>query len=267
MKKSVIQLLFVASIFISLISTGCDTDGICRRGNGAILTDTLSLSPFTSIDLVQAASVHVKQGTTQEIIVEADENVLEALKIEVINDELVIDVEGCWFNYDMDVYVTIPTTQPQKSFVVSGSGEIEVEDSLVLDTDFQAIISGSGEIKLTAATPISFADLRISGSGNLILDIETDSTESKVSGSGELQLEGKTITHNSKISGSGDIYAFDFATENTSVNVGGSGDAEVRVEGGTLDVKITGSGNVSYKGTPGSVNSNVTGSGKLTDAN
>jgi hypothetical protein len=263
MKKSVFILSLIAMLAITISQTSCTGDGICKNGNGSIQTDTVSLSSFEGIVLEKSATVIVTQGSSQEITVTGDENVLEALDFRVENGQLILDLTGCFFSYDLDVFITVPDTQSISRLVVSGSGEILVQDSLALAKDFEAVVSGSGEIRMTAANEISYANILISGSGEMTLDFNADSTTSKISGSGDLFLSGSSISHDMKITGSGDLEAFDFLTENTDIKVSGSGNADVWVEGGVLSAKITGSGDVRYTGVPTAVNSEITGSGSL----
>lgn len=267
MKKSFFLLSIISALTISLFQTSCTTEGICRNGNGLVESDTLNLAPFTAIKLATDATVHVVQGSTQEVVVKGDQNVLDALDVRVESDGLILDVDGCFFNYDLDIFITVPTTQPQRIITVSGSGELLVQDSLLLVPDFKASVSGSGELDLRAANVLSTVDLSISGSGKMMMDYTSTYTETSISGSGSLKLTGSSQDHNCRISGSGDVFAYGLGTINTDITVSGSGDAEVTVDGGRLEATISGSGNVSYKGSPASINTSISGSGDLEDAN
>ena len=61
--------------------------------------------------------------------------------------------------------------------------------------------------------------------------------------------------------------SFDLKSVNHNIDISGSGNAEVFVDGGSLDANISGSGKVYYKGAPSSFNTDITGSGKIVDAN
>ncbi|MCI4671638.1 MAG: DUF2807 domain-containing protein [Bacteroidia bacterium] len=267
MKKSIVLLTLLSAFAITLFQTSCTTEGICRNGNGIVETDSLSLPAFSAIKLATSATVEVVQGNTQEVVFVGDQNVLEALDVRVESGDLIIDVDGCFFSYDLDVFITVPSTQPQRELTVSGSGEMVIKDSLILDSDFRGIVSGSGELELKAANAVNNASFTISGSGKMIMDYVATSTESVISGSGNLTLNGKSQDHKTRISGSGDVFSFGLFTVNTDITVSGSGDADIRVDGGTLDATISGSGDVRFKGTPASINSTISGSGTLEDAN
>ena len=88
-----------------------------------------------------------------------------------------------------------------------------------------------------------------------------------ISGSGRVMLIGASVDTEVSITGSGILKAYEFVTKNANVSVSGSGNAEMRVEGGAFDVRISGSGTVRYLGQPGSIEESISGSGRLLDEN
>ncbi|MCK5571038.1 MAG: DUF2807 domain-containing protein, partial [Spirochaetes bacterium] len=122
-------------------------------------------------------------------------------------------------------------------------------------------VSGSGKIFGGNLIEADNVDLKVSGSGDISLELNVTSISAKISGSGEIDLSGKTETLDIGISGSGDFYAFDLSAEDVYVTVSGSGNCEVNASE-KLDVKISGSGDVEYTGNP-RINSKISGSGSL----
>lgn len=267
MKKSSLLLTIVALLGLMTIQTSCTQEGVCRRANGALATDTVSLGAFTGIFLQENADVYVGQGAQQEIIVTANEEVLDDLNFRIEDDNLIIDVEACYFNMDMEVFITVPATQPLDDLSISGSGDLVIQDSIVLGSDLRVRVSGSGELILVGNNSVNTVDVSVSGSGKANLDLDASDVDTKISGSGKAFLAGSATNLNGNISGSGDILAFDMLSQNVDVRISGSGDAEVYVDGGTLTSRISGSGSVAYKGTPSSVETRITGSGAVVDAN
>ena len=106
-----------------------------------------------------------------------------------------------------------------------------------------------------------------SGAGNMtVTDVDEDGAFSVGNfGSGNISIEGSASSLNIVDEGSGNIGAFDFLVADGTVNIEGSGVAEVNCSD-NLDVVIQGSGIVYYKGNP-SVNSSISGSGRVVDAN
>jgi hypothetical protein len=73
---------------------------------------------------------------------------------------------------------------------------------------------------------------------------------------------GATTDFEATITGSSTISAFNFTTQNSTVNIEGTGTVELSVTD-RLKAKITGSGNVFYKGSPFSISTDITGTGKV----
>ncbi|GAB4412448.1 MAG: head GIN domain-containing protein [Bacteroidia bacterium] len=234
-------------LFLGLLAfaqMGCNDLGVCLNGRGPITEQTLDLAAFRGIHLTQNANVYLAQGDSQQVVVKAQENVLEKLDFTVVNEILVIDLEGCFYSYDLDVYVTLD--QPVSEIQVSGSGDVIGKDTLAAAADLVLNVSGSGEISL---------------------DVDATAIRSDISGSGAINIGGTATSHAIKLSSSGQIGAYDLVATDHTVNISGSGKSYIYLEGGSLDVKITGSGSVYYRGTPGSVSTTITGSGKLVDDN
>lgn len=85
----------------------------------------------------------------------------------------------------------------------------------------------------------------------------------KLSGSGSITLEGYCQNFESQISGSGKIHGYALVANSANATISGSGDLEIFVNN-TLTANISGSGSVRYKGNPPIVNSNISGSGRVT---
>ena len=107
--------------------------------------------------------------------------------------------------------------------------------------------------------------LRSFGSGNIDMYVAVDNLDVLVSGSGDIYLEGLADNVDIDITGSGWARTFNLPADFSNVRITGSGSAEVTCDN-DLDVNISGSGDVFYKGHP-QINSTITGSGKLVNAN
>ncbi|RMG70330.1 MAG: DUF2807 domain-containing protein [Bacteroidetes bacterium] len=231
-------------LLVAMSSSGCDQLNICENGRGSTLEESLDMASFSGIDLRTNANVYLIAGDSQSVSVQAQENVFEALDFEVVDSVLVIDLNKCFYSYDMDVYLTLD--QPLSSVEVSGSGDV---------------------FTLEKVDVASLLSLEVSGSGEISLEADADQIENRISGSGGMNLSGSANSIETRLSSSGSLDGYSMTTQDQKVMVTGSGKAKVHVEGGTLDVTISGSGTVYYRGTPGSVNTSVTGSGRLVDDN
>ena len=255
------NLFFLAAAIITLTLTSCH-DSI--KGEGMVVTETFDLDDFDKIELQASFDVVVKQGNTQEVIVEGQQNIIDRVQLDVINDNLTMYLQnGSYRNFELTVHITSPNLD---KILNDGSGNITIED---FDTDnLEIIIDGSGNVDATDAITISNEmKMEIDGSGDMeIDDLVADEVLAIIDGSGNIEIkDGFTQDLELICDGSGDLKIYDLESEDCIVTAKGSGDTQVKATN-TLDVQLSGSGDVKYKGNP-SIDVVDTGSGDLIDAN
>jgi hypothetical protein len=111
--------------------------------------------------------------------------------------------------------------------------------------------------------------VHLNGSGKIYIhdNIASSTMSVDVNGSGDITVGSNNFTRfDCDINGSGSIKARNADCDAVYADVSGSGDISVTVNE-LLDVKISGSGSVDYWGTPEVVNSDISGSGKVTKKN
>lgn len=229
-----------ALLLVVIFFSSCHFMGHRVRGNGHLSSENRSVGSFSGIRVVGGMDVLVNPGTDYTVKVEADENLLRYIVTEREGDALVVKTRNGYnlqSRVGMKVYVTAPAL---RDVVITGSG---------------SVTSGA---KLAANDKLG---IRISGSGDVKLDVDAPEVETESSGSGNIMLAGNTRNFKTAISGSGEVKCFNLLSENTNVNITGSGSAEVFASK-QLDVRISGSGDVAYKGTP-QINQHIAGSGDV----
>lgn len=219
---------------ISLLLVSC---GPAIEGNGVITSQNISVENYKSLSIKGVFSAEIKEGSSTNVKVIADENLLEYIKIEVINDEL-----------------KIYTTE-----YISGSEDLQ----LFITYENLNNIDLSGAVELTSKTTIKTKRLSIDGSGAVELDLDIDVKELSLdmSGASETTLSGKANELFVDISGAGELDAISLYSKKASINISGAGEADVHVTD-LLEVDITGAGSVNYKGSP-EIDKHVTGAGNL----
>ena len=208
------------------------------KGEGPVVRKTLDLDQFNAIKLTFSGDVYLKQGNRQEVVVEAQQNIIDLMKRDVRDGTWKIGFEkNVSKTKPVKVYITVPTLT---KIGVSGSGNIKTENAF----------TGLGNMAV-----------HVSGSGDIKADLTAKSIKTHISGSGDVALRGSAQNHDIHISGSGDVTSYDFRTDNCEIHISGSGECEVNVQE-NLDIHISGSGDVYYKGDP-NVRSKVRGSGDV----
>ena len=271
----------------TLFTTSCFRDGglICTKPSGETISEESTVDDFDRIELQMEGEVFISQGEEYKVEVEASENILDIIVVNVSGNELVLRTKrGKCIRGESDVkfYVTTPTvegitlsgsgrmtnvtplTGSEIDVTLSGSGEIEL-DELDYELGFMNI-SGSGTVDVDGLQ-LNDLEAKTSGSGNTtITRLTANVVDMRVTGSGDVTFEGEEAERlTATISGSGELHAFELPADDVEVDITGSGGCEVTANE-SLDIRITGSGSVRYKGRP-SINQNITGSGSVINAN
>lgn len=203
-------------------------------------TENKQFGNISGVELHSSFDVFLAQGSPAGVRIEAEDNIIPHIELQVYNDVLNIQTEnGVWLQprRRVKIYVTSPTFN---SVQCTGSGNIRS----------QTKISNENKLKINA-----------SGSGDINLDIDAPEVEAGVSGSGGIELAGETKKIYGDVSGSGNIKAMNLKAEESELNVSGSGNVQV-YSSVKVNANISGSGDVRYKG-DAQVNKNISGSGRI----
>lgn len=229
-------LLFVA--FVSFSSCRFVT-GQRIRGNGNLKTETRSPGSFKSVSSHGSFDVFVSSGE-QAVKIEAEENLLPYIETYVEGYTLHVGTkDNYWLRpgRKVKIFVSSPDYESIRSY---GSGDI------------------IGESKITNSSKL---ELGVNGSANIKMDISAPEINTETNGSGDIFLRGETKSFEGEIHGSGNIKALDLKSDDATIKIYGSGDAEVFADK-KLDVHVAGSGDVDYKGSA-QVSSSIAGSGRV----
>jgi hypothetical protein len=238
MKTKVITfvgLLVILCLSGSLVTNCSEISGIYQN------KEKRDVGSFNKISLGISADLYLSQGSKTEVVIDAEERMMEYIITEVTNGNLKIKYDK-WRvprHKRIKIYITIPEI---KGLNVSGSGDIIAETD-INGEDIEFNISGSGKI-IIDNLKVSDAEASISGSGGLLL-------------AGSETLESFEIS----ISGSGDMKAEKLKVDKFMARISGSGTCEVHVLS-ELTANISGSGGVYYAGNP-IVDVRISGSGKV----
>lgn len=226
-------------------------------GEGEMIRKKLDVRDFESVDLQGSMDIVLTQGDNFLVEAEGQENIIDLLNTAVDGNTWKVKLTKNVRNYKgLTVYITMPSL---KNLHVSGSGNVSTTNTFEGLDAVGLAVSGSGNIQMNLEA--ESMETRVSGSGNLQLELKTKSLEARVSGSGNIKLKGQADTFDASIMGSGDINAASLNTRSAGISIAGSGNCSVDVSE-SLKVKIAGSGDVYYTGEP-QVEQKVSGSGDI----
>jgi hypothetical protein len=229
---------------IIVLISSCEINGSRSiRGNGHMKSESRSIGGFSALSVSGPFEAIITQDQTESLRIETDENLMAYIDVTNENGRLKISTRN-GFNI-----------RSRKRIAVFISGP-----------DFDKIsLSGSGSLNSKGRIKGNNIDLNISGSGDLVMDLDAPAISTVISGSGSARLSGETESFESRINGSGEVFAFNLLSENTRVKISGSGEAEVYASK-QLDIRISGSGDVGYKGNP-ELKQSISGSGDIHKVN
>ncbi|MFS4416823.1 head GIN domain-containing protein [Maribacter sp. 2307ULW6-5] len=232
------------SLFLATTMVGCAQWGKTVKGNGDWTTVERSTKDYDALALSGWFTVKLVDGQEGALILRGESNLLEHLVTEVRNNTLTIKTKNGVrlkpSNWKDGIEVTVPVR--------------DIED---------IALSGSGDIVGSTTLGGNTLNTKMSGSGDITLDVDVNTLKAILSGSGDMELSGRTTRFEATVSGSGDIEAFDLAADHVEATVSGSADIEVTAKE-SLSARVSGSGDIAYKGSPTKVDAKTSGSGDIT---
>lgn len=214
-----------------------------KRGSGKVITETKTLAAFNAVEVSNSINVELTQGNKNEVIVEADDNIIKDIEVENKNGILTIRLKhnGNLRNFTARVKVTSPVF---KSISASSSSEIVSTNVLTATDKISVEASSSADVELSLDAPIVNAES--SSSAKIDLKGKTKQFNAIANSSGDVNAENlKAETVTATASSSGTVNVFASVKLNADANSSGS----VNYTGGVTDVqkKESSSGSVSAK--------------------
>lgn len=197
--------IVIISATLSLFS--CSKERI--SGNGSTITETRNISNFTAISASGSTNVYIEQGAAFKVEVKGYSNLLPYYETRLVNNTLQVGYKQNLNikNDNTEIFITLPALN---GLSLSGSGSITTTGIFNGNTDFNADVSGSGNIHFSSGSAQNFY---------------------------------------SKTDGSGSIYMLNLVAAKADASISGSGNTEITATN-QLKVKINGSGKLYYRGTP-----------------
>ncbi len=239
--KTIIRITLVFTLVIfSLSEVSAQWSNEKVVGNGNVTTNTVSTSDYSAIKGIGSIDIHLEKGTEGNIRVETDSNLQEYVEIEVENGALKISTrKNVSLKSKKGIHVYVPFMDIE-AISITGSGDIDSKDPVK-----------ENELKI-----------KVTGSGDVNLAVDTNELEVKITGSGDVMVSGRTKDLDVTITGSGDFEANSLTAATANAQVSGSGDASINVSD-YLNARVFGSGSIKYTGNPDKRDTKVSGSGRI----
>ena len=210
------------------------------RESGVQTTQNRTTGTYDAINAGGSFKILLVAGKEGNITIQGDENIITHIVTEVKNNKLNIYFEtNKSYTYRSEIIITVPFEEIS-ALTFAGSGDV-ISKNPINTTNLDVKLSGSGDINIEVNATKLFATL---------------------AGSGDIIISGKTKELEAKVVGSGDIDCSKLVSENATVAVSGSGDLKVNCTN-HLTATVAGSGTIKYKNKPATTNKTVAGSGEI----
>jgi hypothetical protein len=214
-------------------------------GSGNVEKVTRKVSDFDTIAIRYPAEIVIRQGASESLTIEAEDNLLPQLATEARSGTLYIENTENDFSQRVApteaIKITI-TVKTLDEIQFSSAGTLTVEnlkgDSLIVS------LSGAGDVE--------------------IKKLDVRHFEARLSGAGKITASGKSATADISISGLGDFEGENLSTLIAEVRISGAGQITLRVED-ELTAHVSGAGSVYYYGSP-TVTKTISGAGDVSQA-
>jgi hypothetical protein len=224
--------------FLLTLQSGCTYAFHGIKGNGNVVKQERQISSFNSLEVGGAFHVFLTQGDKAALTVEADENLLDAIKTNVIGNTLKISTsEDINDSHALNIYLTITKLE-----------EMEI----------------SGACKLTCESKLNLEDidLECSGASDVELKLAANDLDLDFSGASQVNMFGNANEVTLDLSGASDLDALELEAEKYSADISGASHAKIFVKT-ELSVDVSGAASLKYKGEPKLIQTDVSGAGSL----
>ena len=232
-----VLILVILCLGMSSLFASCNI-GPGVHGNGNVLKETRKVSSFNGIEVSGAFDIILKQGSEEEVVVEADANLLPVIRTAVEGSILKIETKKPVHHVTtMKLYITV---KELKHIDVSGAVDIRTDGRLTVPELF----------------------LEASGASDSKLDLAVQKLRLDCSGASKMKFTGTAGEVKMELSGASDIFAFELPAESYDIEISGAGNAQINVSR-KIHAEISGAGSVKYKGSPTEVDQSVSGAGSI----
>jgi hypothetical protein len=199
---------FTASFLVVFMLTSTALFGQAINGSGNVIKKQISMGDFSAIALKSSSNIVLVEASSKDITIEADEKFMPFLECVIIDDCLTMKNKNeVWFNLTTPINIYVPVNKQLKKVINNGSGNISSLGSIVLEIDD--------------------IELKLNGSGKILLTLECTNLTIDRTGSSSVNLKGNSKHVSINCSGSGEIIAPELSTETIDVKMRGSSRAKM----------------------------------------
>lgn len=247
MKKILFSIALIASALslMSCITVSWNGSGKALKGSGNVVVHNLGELKFSAVKASRMIKVTIVDSLQKDVIVRADDNLLEYINLKVEGGELIASFDHSHgVSGDVTLDVIVPNNGRIRSLEASGASKIECE-SVLRAGEMELDASGASMIEVTVeARELS---VEATGASKCVVSAYVDEAEVDVSGASKAVLTGRALRADLEASGASKIKASELLTDYCTADAGGASKIVLHCDK-ELVVRAGGASKISYYG-------------------
>lgn len=234
------------------------------KGSGNIIIKEVELPAFQAVQASRAVQVNLVADKGQKGMIEADDNIMEYVKIKSKNGVLILTIdEDVRTISSIHVKITAPTNGKLTALRASSAAKIESEITLSADemevdassaASIQATINAEkSNFELSSAATIKAevmggsCSIEATSSANFKGTLAVRHCEVEGSSAADIYLEGAALSCEAELSSAADLNASKFAVKRYAIEVSSAADADILCLE-SLNASASSAGDITYAG-------------------
>ena len=176
------------------------------KGTGAVISKTLDLKDFDTIEINGGADVTFNQASVYEVTVRTQENIFDWLDYKVEGTKLILQIKDKK-NVRAEVFDIVIQAPELNKVQVNGASDFDIK-GLRIDGDLDVQVNGAGDLDFNEVACESLT-VQVNGAADATLSsLEIRKTlKVEVNGAGDVNITGSTQDVSLQVNGAGDIDA------------------------------------------------------------
>ena len=227
----------LAAVAVALGSGGCAATGAVGSGN--LDSRDVAVGGFDAIEAGSAFNVRLRVGSDYDVVVRADDNLIDRVRSEVSGGTLRLGFDGPVLRVTLEAEVTVPDQALQElraggAATIAGGDRLQAE-SLRIEAD---------------------------GASTVRLDLDVQQLDVEADGASTIEVRGSADSLLGRASGASRLRLFDLSATTAEVEADGASSAEVTVSE-ELDARASGASTIRYDGNPAQVSRDTSGASSI----
>lgn len=215
----------------------CSLTGV--TGSGTVVQASPDVGSFAAIDVDSAFAVTLRVADESDVVVRADDNVIDAVVVSVDDGTLGIRVDRPVRDATLEADVSVPA-----------------------DAVASIDVAGASTLTSTDTMSPSTLDISVDGAGRAFVVVDTGTLTVSADGAGVVNAGGEADSVVVDANGASSVQLPQLRAGEAEVSVDGASRADVNVEG-ALTARAAGASTITYTGDPASVDQDASGASTI----